>query len=95
MPEEKQYAYMVKRNEEEAIGIMYSFGAYYIAIIKQSLKNTGPGTGLVAYTLKRYKTLRGAENYLLKDIPRSERTSPAILYGTEAFIKKGSYWKGE
>lgn len=84
MAEEKKYAYMVGD-----IGIMYSFGAYYVAKFCKSKT----GNKFMAYTLKRYKTLKGAENYLLRDYSHAERTAPEIKYGTEAFIKEGSYWK--
>ena len=83
---DNQYAYMVEYNGI-TVCIMYHLGRYCVA--KMCKKNDKVLTDI----LRQYKTLGGAERYLLKDIPRPMRTAPNIKYGTMAYIKKGEYWK--
>lgn len=77
------YAYMVKMNEKDSLIIMYSFGAYYVA------RTTDTGHGGFTYTLRRYKTIGGAERYLLK----LKGEDSEVVYGTIEEIKRGDYWK--
>lgn len=86
--EEKKYAYMVNYGEDRNIGIMYHLGKFLV--VRFVKKDNG---NMMTYTLRQYKTLRGAENYLLKDFSYADRLAPNIKYETEAFIKKGEYWK--
>lgn len=83
---EKQYAYMINYPEGKMC-IVYHLGKYYVAFIAKSSK------GVIMRFIRQYKTLRGAENYLLKDYSYSGRNAPEIEYATEAYIKKGEYWK--
>lgn len=90
MEKKTEFAYMKRYRPDYAICIMYSWGAYYIARICENEK------GGVAYTLRRYKTLSGAEKYLLTKIDggyENKGVEPEISYGTEQFIREGSYWK--
>lgn len=79
---EKQYAYHIGETY-----IVYHLGRYCIAHIYKS------GKGIAVQFVRQYKTLRGAENYMLKDYSYSKRNAPEIEYATEAYIKKGEYWK--
>ena len=90
MEKKTNFLYMKRYRPDYAIIIMYSFGAYYIARMCDS-ENKG-----IAYTLRRYKTLSGAENYLLRyDEKYGENANivPELYYGTRAIIEKGEYWR--
>ena len=67
MPEERKYAYKIQNTPESFIGIMYHLGSYYVAAFVKGEK------GVIARTLRKYKTLRGAEMFLLKDYPKTKR----------------------
>ena len=83
---DKQYAYMIE-HEGHTVCIMYHLGKYCVAkLYKRNDK-------VLTDILRQYKTLSGAEKYLLKDIPRLMRTAPNIKYGNANYIKKGEYWK--
>lgn len=92
----KEYAYMVKVKgiDGRARGIMYHLGTYNVGIFGISER------GLAFRALRTYKTISGAERYLLQDFSSVEKTDPEamsaveILRGTEQFIKEGAYWKG-
>ena len=85
----REYAYMVKYDAGVSVCIMYSLGAYYVARLIDK------GTSLMALPLgnRKYKTISGAERYMLNGISKDQEYT--VLYGTETFIKEGSYWKGD
>ena len=85
--EQRKYAYMVEQNGKK-IGIMYHLGKYCVAVFAEK------DTGMMAYTLRQYKTLSGAERFLLRDYSYAKKNAPHISYNTAEFIKEGSYWKG-
>lgn len=86
---ERKYAYMIKFGDNHDIGIMYHLGLYCVArFIKK-------GTGIMTIILRQYKTISGAERFLLRDYSYGNRNAPELLYGTKKFIEAGSYWKGE
>lgn len=87
MPEERKYAYKIQNTPESFMGIMYHLGSYYVAAFVKGEK------GVIARTLRKYKTLRGAEMFLLKDYPKTKRDAPEISYGTEKFINEGTFWR--
>ena len=86
MKQERHYAYMIEHNGIKT-GIMYHLGRYCIAnfFFKEGK--------LMSVIQRQYKTLSGAERYLLKDYSYARRTAPNIFYATEQFIKDGKYWK--
>lgn len=84
--EERKYAYMIKHGNTE-IGIMYQLGRYCVASFYHK------ENGMLAHIIRQYKTLSGAERFLLKDYSYAQRIAPQIYYGTEKFIKEGKYWK--
>ncbi len=87
----RTYAYKKKFKDGYIICIMYQWGAYYVGrLLKQGEARA------MAYTLRKYKTLSGAEKYLLTKITHglSEKDTEAeIEYGTEEYIKKGEFWR--
>lgn len=85
---ERAYAYKKVYDygdKQETYCIMFQWNAYYVARMAKSEKGT------MCYTLRRYKTLSGAEKYLLEKV--SGGVAPLISYEREAFIKKGDYWR--
>lgn len=89
MQEKKDFLYM-KKWGDYTIAIIYSFGAYYIARLLEK------GERGMAYTLRRYKTLSGAEKYLKEKVtahPEGTPEFPELFYGTEEIIREGKYWK--
>ena len=80
---EQTYVY-AKVFEDYKVWIMYQFGTYYVSkVIEKS-------DGLIAYTLRSYKTISGAERFILNKIsPDCLET----LSAPEKFIKEGSYWR--
>ena len=80
---DRKYAYL-KRIGNDTFCIMFSLGAYYVSRLAKSERGT------IAYTMRKYKTLSGAERYLLHNLTGDIKE---ILYETEAYIKKGEYWK--
>ena len=89
--DEAKHLYMKRYRPDYAIIIQYCWGSYYIARICEN------GKGTVAYTIRRYKTLAGAERYLKQYEERfgdNANIVPELYFGTEVFIKDGKYWKG-
>lgn len=82
---ERQYAYL-KNQGAWSYCIVYKFGAFYVS----QMVNHGE-KGVMITFIRKYKTVSGAERYLLNKC--GDDTTKEILYGTEAFIKKGEYWK--
>lgn len=92
MEKKTEFLYMKRYRPDYAIIIMYEWGSYYIARMCDS-KDKG-----IAYTIKRYKTLSGAEKYLLRYEEKygdNAGITPEIKYGSEKFIKEGKYWRAE
>ena len=83
----RQYAYMIKYGENLTTCIMYHLGRYCVGNVSKKEDKT------ITQILKQYKTLSGAERFLVKDFPHAERGAPNIFYADEAFIKKGEYWR--
>ena len=81
---ERKYAYNIGN-----IYIVYHLGKYCIAHIHKSER------GAMVEFVRQYKTLRGAETYLLRDYPHADRNAPEIKYATDTYIRQGEYWKGE
>lgn len=79
--EEKKYAYMAKLDGYD-VGIMYHLGRYLVVRFLRK------DTGLLTYTIRQYKTLSGASNFMKR---RFEETQ--LRYATDGFIKEGRYWK--
>ena len=80
--EDKRYAYKIQM-ENFSIEIIYHLNRYCVAIVSETSKGT------IMKIERQYKTLRGAENYLLKDYSYAKRNAPEIKYATEKEIKKG------
>lgn len=78
---EKKYAYKIEM-ENFSIEIIYHLGRYCVAVVSET------NIGTVMKIERQYKTLRGAENYLLKDYSYSKRNAPEIKYATEKEIKE-------
>lgn len=89
MEKKTEFLYMKRYRPDYAIIIMYEWGSYYIARMCDS-KDKG-----IAYTLKRYKTLSGAEKYLrnYSEIGENKDIVPELYFGSEKFIKDGKYWR--
>ena len=88
---EKEYLYM-KKWEDLTYVITYKLGAYYVA--RMFTKPTG--IMLIPFD-RKYKTVSGASRFL-KGLDRNDLKDYGELkqfYGTEKFIKEGSYLKGE
>lgn len=88
--ENKKYLYMKRYRPDYAIIIQYCWGAYYIAAM------CGDNKKAIAYTIRRYKTLSGAERYLKEKVnggTDNKDIVPELYYGDEQFIKKGEYWR--
>lgn len=83
MKKEREYAYMVG----DKMGIMYHLGKYCVVSVLRK------DNGMMAYTHRQFKTISGAERFLLKDYSYAGRNAPEIKYGTKKFIEEGSYWK--
>ena len=79
--EEKRYAHKIQM-ENFSIEIIYHLNMYCVAIVKKTNKGT------IMRIVRQYKTLRGAENYLLKDYPYAKRNTSEIEYATEKEIKE-------
>ena len=91
MEENKLFAYKKEFKDDYIICIMYQWEAYYVGRLLQR-----GNTHAMAYTLRKYKTLSGAEKYLLTKINHGlteKDTEAELSYGTEAYIKKGEYWR--
>ena len=82
----REYIYL-RKNSVGSYGIMYAFGHYNVARMLE--RDDG---ALLTYTLRSYKTISGAERYLLTKIPQGNYDD---FRGTESFIKEGSYWRKE
>jgi hypothetical protein len=87
--EERKYAYMIKFGEYGQIGIMYHLGRYCVARFMRR------GNSIMTYTIRQFKTVSGAERFLLRDYSSMNKNAPELLYGTKKFIDEGSYWKEE
>ena len=88
----REYAYMKRYRPDYAVIIQYCWGKYYIARICED------ATRGIAYTIREYKTLSGAEKYLLTRVDggyENKGIEPEISYGTEQFIREGSYWRAK
>ena len=84
-----EFAY-IKRYKSKTYCIMYQLGRYAVAEMHKK------DTGVLCVALRTYKTISGAERFLLSlSSVCDSATKPEILYGTEQFIKEGSYLKGE
>lgn len=82
-----EFAYM-KKYKTKTYCIMYQLGKYVVAEMYKS------GKGTLCIALRTYKTVSGAERYLLRVAGVCDgATRPEILYGTEKFIREGSYWR--
>lgn len=85
-----EFAYM-KKYKTKTYCIVYQWNKYYVT---ELLKNENGGVFIVNAAGRMYKTLSGAERYLLSlSNVCDSATKPEILYGTEQFIREGSYWK--
>lgn len=83
--------YMKKFKSGYTFCITYNLGAYYVG----RMYSRGNGNNLIYY-LRKYKTLSGAEKYLLTKITYGkdkDDTESEVFSGTEKFIKEGSYLK--
>jgi len=92
MIKKTEFAYEKRYKPGYAVIIMYQWNRYYIASVCERNGKT------LAYTLKEYKTLSGAEKYLLEKVDGGSENAgvePVISYGTEKFIKEGKYWRAE
>ena len=90
MIKKTEFAYEKRYRPDYAIIIMYQWGKYYIARICEKESKA------IAYTIRTYKTLSGAEKYLLEKVDggyENNGIEPTISYGTEQFIKEGKYWR--
>lgn len=88
--EEREFTYMKKFASGYTVAIIHSWGAYYVARICQTPK------GSMTYTIRRYKTLSGAEKFLLTKISYGADENDALETtekATEEFIRKGNYWR--
>ena len=86
----KEYLYM-KKWEDLTYVITYKLGAYYVARMFTKPK----GIMLIPFD-RKYKTVSGASRYLEKlDFKNGNDSEPKKFYGTEGFIRAGSYLKGE
>lgn len=86
-----EFAYL-KRYKTKTFCIVYQWGRYFVTELMRNEK----GTASIAIntTRRQYKTLSGAERYLLSLMSACDgATTPEILYDTEEFIKKGEYWR--
>lgn len=83
--EERKYAYL-KDQGIWSYCIVYKFGDYYVA----QMVNHGE-RGVMITFLRKYKTVSGAERYLLNKC--GDDTTKETLYGTKKFIEEGSYWR--
>lgn len=79
--EEKKYAYLTTL-EGYDVGIMYHLGKYLV------VRFIRKDTGIMTYTIRQYKTISGASNFMKR---RFEGTQ--LQYATENYIKEGKYWK--
>ena len=91
---EKQYAYM-KEYDKETYCIMFLMGKYWVGIVNRNDKGN-----MMFVPMRGYKTISGAERYLLTKITKptvvdsnGKFHAPEIKYATEAYIKKGEYWE--
>lgn len=90
MIKKTEFAYEKRYRPDYAIIIIYQWNRYYIARI------CAKDSKAIAYTIKEYKTLSGAEKYLLEKVDggyENKDVEPTISYGTEKFIKEGKYWR--
>lgn len=90
--EERKYLYMRRYRPDYAIIIQYCWNRYYIARICEN------GSKAIAYTIREYKTLSGAERYMLRyeeKYGENKDIVPELFFGTEKFIKDGKFWKGD
>lgn len=87
---EKEYLCMKKWKDMTFI-VSYQLGAFYVAqLIK---RDTGM---LVVNYPRKYKTASGASRYLEKlEFKNGDGSEPELTFGTEKFIKAGTYWKGD
>ena len=87
---DRKYAYMKEYQSGYTVCIMYQWGAYYVGRLINEEKRK------MAYTFRKYKTLSGAEKYLITKIThgKDEDDKWVRTYdGTEAYIKEGSFWR--
>ena len=86
MTGERKYAYMIEKGDSK-IGIMYHLGRYCVAqfYFKEDK--------LMTVIQRQFKTVSGAERYLLKDFSYAGRIAPNVFYATDKFIREGKYWK--
>lgn len=86
-----EFAYM-KKYKTKTYCIVYQWGSYYVV---ELMRNENKTASVVINSARRkYKTLSGAERYLLSLSGVCDgATKPEILYGTEQFIREGSYWR--
>ena len=85
--------YMKKFKSGYTFCITYNLGFYYVGRIC----NRSNGSVLIYY-IRKYKTLSGAERFLLTKITYGrdkDDTEFEIFSGTEKFIKEGSFLKSE
>ena len=82
--EERKYAYR-KRQGVWSFCIVYKLGAYYVA----QVVNHGE-KGVMMTFLRKYKTISGAERYLLNKC--GDDTTLGTDYATEKFIRT-EYWR--
>lgn len=87
--EKKEYLYM-KQWSDLTYVVTYQLGAYYVSLMATK-KN---GLMLVPFD-RKYKTVSGASRFLERLGTGQYQNKPKEFYGTEKFIKEGSYWKGE
>lgn len=87
--EEKQHLYMKRYRKDYAVIIQYHWGKYHVSRLSKTDR------GLATIVIRQYKTLNGAERYLLHHAETGidSMLTPELFYGTEQFIKEGKYWK--
>lgn len=82
-----EFAYM-KKYKTKTYCIMYQWGKYYVAEMAKK------DTGTICIAKRKYKTVSGAERYLLSLASACDgATKPELFYGTEKFIQEGTYWR--
>lgn len=86
-----EFAY-IKKYKTKTYCIMYQWGSYYV--VEMNRKEDGTACIAVNSAKRKYKTVSGAERYLLSLASACDgATKPEILYGSERFIQEGSYWR--
>ena len=83
-----EYAYL-KRNTTKTYCIVFQLGKYSVVELYEK-----DGGRKMWVALRTYKTVSGAERFLLSLTSVCDSvTKPETLYGTEQFIREGSYWR--